>query len=104
MLSGFDWRLHCRGESPNVRRARAGRRPPVLSVRRGTYRAPHAAITGEPVSIFMLPGPSRAEELVDTLGHEAAIWSTGDRSFVLVTRGTPADVERMAAFVKGAIQ
>jgi hypothetical protein len=56
------------------------------------------------VSIFMLPGTARPEELIHVLGHEAAIWSTGDRTFVLVTEGARADVERMTALVKGAIQ
>ncbi len=52
----------------------------------------------------MLPRRARAEELVDVLGHGAAIWSVGDRTFVLVTRASPAELERMATFVKAALQ
>jgi len=59
---------------------------------------------GRPVSIFMLPSSVREEELVEVLGHEAAIWSSGDRTFVLVTRGSRAEVEKMATFVKAALQ
>ena len=59
---------------------------------------------GRPVSIFMLPKRARPEELVEALGHEAAIWSSGDRTFVLVTRGSRDEVQRMASFVKAALQ
>ena len=41
---------------------------------------------------------------VDVLGHEAAIWSVGDRTFVLVAREPRAEVERMASFVHAALQ
>ena len=33
------------------------------------------------------------------LGHECVIWSAADRTFVLVSRETRADVERLAAYV-----
>jgi anti-sigma factor RsiW len=59
---------------------------------------------GRPVSIFMLPSSVREEELVEVLGHEAAIWSSGDRTFVLVTRGSRDEVQKMATFVKAALQ
>ena len=59
---------------------------------------------GRPVSIFMLPKHARPEELVEVLGHEAAIWSSGDRTFVLVTRASRAEAERMASLVKAALQ
>ena len=41
---------------------------------------------GQPVSVFMIPKTSRSEAVVDVMGHEAAIWSTGGRTFVLVAR------------------
>jgi anti-sigma factor RsiW len=59
---------------------------------------------GRPISIFMLPRRARPEELVEVLGHEAAIWSAGDRTFVLVTRGTRAEAERLASMAKAALQ
>ena len=37
------------------------------------------------------------------LGHEAAIWCVGDRTFVLVAREPRADVERMASFVQASL-
>jgi anti-sigma factor RsiW len=59
---------------------------------------------GRPVSIFMLPKSVRREELVEILGHEVAIWASGDRTFVLITRGFREDAARMASLVKGALQ
>ena len=44
------------------------------------------------------------EELVEVLGHEAAIWCVGDRTFVLVAREPRAEVERMASFVQASLR
>ena len=57
---------------------------------------------GQPVSLFMLPRTRRADGLVEVLGHEAAIWSVGDRTFVIVAREARSEVERIAAFVQAA--
>lgn len=55
---------------------------------------------GEPMSLFMLPKASYDREMFETLGHECAIWSSGDRTFVLVSREAPAEVARLAAQVQ----
>jgi hypothetical protein len=60
--------------------------------------------SGRPVSIFMLPGDVRAEETLSVLGHRAAIWSVGGRTFVLVSRGPVEDVDRAAAFVQASLR
>jgi len=52
----------------------------------------------------MLPRSARAEELIEVMGHQAAIWSVGSRTFVLVAREPRADVERMTSFVHGALR
>jgi anti-sigma factor RsiW len=54
---------------------------------------------GHPVSLFMLPRTTRRDGVVEVMGHEAAIWSSGDRTFVLIAREPRSDVEQMAAFV-----
>jgi anti-sigma factor RsiW len=59
---------------------------------------------GEPVSVFMLPKKTRSEEQIEVLGHQAAIWSTDDRTFVLIAREPRAEVERMTAFVHSALR
>jgi anti-sigma factor RsiW len=59
---------------------------------------------GKPVSLFMLPRDMRKEEVVGALGHQASIWSVGDRAFVLVAREPRADVERMSSFVRAGLR
>jgi len=59
---------------------------------------------GRPVSLFMLPHTSKSDQLIDVLGHEAAIWSVGDRTFVLVAREARSEVERLASFVHRTLQ
>jgi len=58
---------------------------------------------GRPVSLFMLPNDTRKEEVLDTLGHGAAVWSVGSRTFVLIAREPKADFERMALFVRAGL-
>lgn len=59
---------------------------------------------GTPVSIFMLPNRARPEELIEVMGHQAAIWSVGDRTFVLIAREPRDEVERMTSFVHAALR
>jgi hypothetical protein len=59
---------------------------------------------GRPVSLFMLPGTARSREVVHVLGHEAAIWCVGRRTFVLVSGEARGEVERMASFVQAAMR
>jgi len=56
------------------------------------------------VSIYMLPNTMRSEGFVEMLGHEVAIWSSGDRTFVLVARVSRDEITQMASAVKGALQ
>jgi len=58
---------------------------------------------GRAVSVFMLPKTTRRDEIVDVMGHEAAIWSAGGRTFVLITREPRPEVERMATFVQASL-
>ena len=102
MLSAFGWQLHlpAQFEASGLK---------LVGARRCLYgEGPVAHLMyrdqGRPVSIFMLPGSTRSEELVDVLGHEAAIWSSGDRTFVLITRGSREEVQRMASVVKAELQ
>jgi hypothetical protein len=43
-------------------------------------------------------------KLVEAVGHQAAIWSVGNRTFVLVAGEPRAEVESMSAFVHGALR
>jgi hypothetical protein len=59
---------------------------------------------GRPVSVFMLPKTTRPTEFVDVLGYQAAIWSTGGRTFVVMARRPRPEVQRIAAFVQAALR
>jgi anti-sigma factor RsiW len=59
---------------------------------------------GRHVSVFMLPDAVRKEEVVSVLGHRAAIWSVGGRTFVLVGREPHDELQRMASFVRAGLQ
>jgi anti-sigma factor RsiW len=102
MLSAFGWQLHLPKQLDASGYELVGARRCLY----GEGKVAHLMYRdeGRPVSIFMLPQSMRAEELVEVLGHEAAIWSSGDRTFVLVTRGSRDDVQKMATIVKAALQ
>jgi anti-sigma factor RsiW len=74
----------------------------------GRGRAAHIMYrhNGQPVSVYMIPKMTRSDALVDIMGHEAAIWSDGGRTFVLVAREPEVpgdDLTHMTAFVRAAL-
>lgn len=100
MLDGFDWT----GAVPDA----SGVDLELVGARQCFYgegKLAHVMYThhGTPVSLFMLPGADRQQELVKVLGHECAIWSAGDRTFALIAREQPADVARMAAVMQASL-
>ena len=58
---------------------------------------------GHLLSLFMLPKSTRRAEVLEVFGHQCVIWSAHDRTFVLVSRETRAEVEKLAAFVHQSI-
>jgi anti-sigma factor RsiW len=101
MASGFGWRMHLPENPEQAGLELVGSRPCLYGegkVAHIMYR--HA---GHLVSLFMLPKSSRAQQLVRVLGHEAAIWCVGNRTFVLVAREPRPEVERMASFVQASL-
>jgi hypothetical protein len=59
------------------------------------------------VSVFMLPQlsrPGKQNETVEVMGHEAAVWSEGGRTFVLVAREPDADVQRVVSAVQASLR
>jgi anti-sigma factor RsiW len=102
MLSAFGWRLRLPQQLTTSGLELVGSRRCLYAegkIAHLMYRE-----QGRAVSIFMLPERMRPEEFVEVLGHEAVIWSAGGRTFVLVTRGSRAEVEQMAAVAKAALQ
>jgi anti-sigma factor RsiW len=101
MADSFDWRVHLPADPGRAGLELVGARPCLY----GEGRVAHIMYRhqGQPVSLFMLPHTERAQELVEVLGHEAAIWCANNRTYVLVAREPRQDVERMASFVRTAL-
>jgi anti-sigma factor RsiW len=102
MMSGFGWAMQLPGAIEREGLALVGSRPCLYAegkVAHIMYRH-----NGQPVSLFMLPRTEREDQIVKVLGHECAIWSMDNRTFVLVTRESRADVEHLAAFVQASVR
>jgi anti-sigma factor RsiW len=102
MMSAFGWQLHLPEQFDASGLELVGSRRCLY----GEGKVAHLMYRdrGRPVSIFMLPKRVRPDELLEVFGHEAAIWSSGDRTFVLITRASRAEAQRMASLVKAALQ
>jgi anti-sigma factor RsiW len=101
MASGFGWTMRLPVGTEREGLELVGSRPCLY----GEGKIAHIMYrhNGQPLSLFMLPRTERPEQLVETLGHECAIWSSADRTFVLVSREARADVERLAGYVQTAM-
>jgi anti-sigma factor RsiW len=102
MLSSFGWRMHLPEEAPQAGLELIGARPCLY----GHGKIAHIMYRhrGEPMSVFMLPQTARAEDVVQVLGHQAAIWCADGRTFVLVTRERNEELQRMASLVRGSLR
>jgi hypothetical protein len=78
----------------------------LLAVRRCLYGDGFAAhvlyrVEGEPVSLFVMPGLSRPAAELDVLGHDAVVWTQGDRTYMLVAgAGIKGGLARVASYVR----
>lgn len=62
---------------------------------------------GEPLSVFVVPRTMKGtvpQEPVDRLGHEAIIWSSRDRTYVILARGSSSDLQPVVAYLKARAQ
>jgi anti-sigma factor RsiW len=59
---------------------------------------------GEPLSVYILnnshPRVGAVPRLVEQFGQEEMIWSRGGRTYAVVARGRPADIEHVAHYVQ----
>ena len=55
---------------------------------------------GQPVSLFVVPGRSDREQILEIVGHDAVIWSEGDNAYVLVAEPGPVEIGRVAEYVR----
>jgi anti-sigma factor RsiW len=101
MMSSFGWRMQLPSDTSRAGLELVGSRPCLY----GEGKIAHIMYRheGKPVSLFMLPRSARTSELVEVLGHEAAIWCAGNRTFVLIAREPKRDVERLASYVQASL-
>jgi anti-sigma factor RsiW len=52
---------------------------------------------GEPLSLFIAQDDGRTARTIETLGHEAVVWSIGDRTYVLIGQAPPDQMQVIAA-------
>jgi anti-sigma factor RsiW len=102
MLSSFGWQMRVPARASEAGLDLVGARPCLY----GEGKVAHIMYRhgDEPVSLFMLPRATRTAEVVQVLGHEAAIWCDGERTFVLVAREPKEEVEKMAALVRASLK
>jgi anti-sigma factor RsiW len=100
--SSFGWRLRMPERAGRLGLELVGARPCLY----GEGRVAHIMYrhNGRPMSVFILPKTVRADEVVEVMGHEARIWPSGDRTFVLVARERREELEPIAAFVQASLR
>ena len=102
MASYFDWQMRLPDHPERADLELVGARPclyPEGLAAHIMYRH-----RGHPVSVFMLPQGARSDALIEVMGHRAAIWSAGTRTFVLIADEPRAEVERMTAFLHAGLR
>ena len=101
MAASFGWPAHLPDDAATAGLELVGARPCLY----GEGKIAHIMYRheGRPVSVFMLPNTARAQQLVEVLGHEAAIWCIGRRTFGLVAREPRQEVERLASYVQASL-
>jgi anti-sigma factor RsiW len=102
MASQFDWDVRLPPHPEEADLELVGSRPCLYA--EGRIAHIMYRYHGRPVSIFMLPDTIRARQTVDVMGHEAAIWSSGGRTFVLIANESQPDLARIESFVHGALE
>ena len=100
------WPLHVPASSPAQQLELLGVRRCVTA--RGSTAHLLYRWQGEPLSLFVLPRAlkgsgdqlAQRDEIVDTFGHEAVFWSNGDRTYVVLTHGRPANLAPVVGYMK----
>jgi hypothetical protein len=102
MKQGFGWDAHLPEHPEQADLELVGSRPCLYE--RGKIAHIMYRHHGVAVSVYMLPGTERSDEFRKAFGHEAAIWSDSDRTFVLIARAPRAEVEQMVTFVQASLR
>ncbi len=105
---GREW-VHARGWSLKIPESEPGVQLELLGVRRcistdGMTAHLMYRWRGQPLSVYVLnsehPRVGPAPKLVERLGQEEIIWSKGGRTYAIVTRGHPSEIEHVALYVQ----
>lgn len=78
----------------------------LMAARRCLYgdgRAAHLLyrVDGEPLSLFVIPGLTRPATELSLFGHDQVVWTQGDRTYMLVTRGGDRnELSRVASYLR----
>lgn len=97
----FDWDVQLPAHPEQAGLTLVGTRPCLYQ--HGTIAHIMYRHKGVLASLYMLPGVQQPEHSRRALGHEAVVWSNGDRTFVVVERGERADVEHVASVLRTAL-
>jgi anti-sigma factor RsiW len=109
---GRDW-AGKQGWALNVPSSAPAHRLELLGVRRcGSTEGRVAHVMyrwrGEPLSVYVLPASltpaPEFQNVVDSLGHEAVIWSRDGRTYAVVAKGSAAELAQVAAYVRTQAQ
>ena len=55
---------------------------------------------GQPVSLFVVPGRSNREQILEIVGHDTVIWSGDGNTYVLVAEQGPVEIGEVAEYVR----
>jgi len=117
MATTFGWQMHVPDATQGPGLELVGARPCLYA--RGKVAHLMYRHNGHPVSVFMIPNIARSgasatpgtsgipgikDEVVDVMGHEATVWSSGGRTFVVVAREPEADVAQVVSFVQATLK
>jgi len=96
----YGWRVSVPPTSPDGRLQLVGARRCII----GHGRIAHILYRhdGRPLSLFVLPSTERPAGHVEALGYEVRVWSRGGNTYALVASEPDAEVDRAAAYLKGA--
>ena len=102
LMTGFGWKVRLPAQPLQEGLELVGSRPCMY----GEGKIAHIMYrrNGEPISIYMLPDTSRTQEVVQVLGHRAAIWCDGKRTFVVLAKRPQQEVERIASWVQASMK
>jgi anti-sigma factor RsiW len=114
MAATFGWQMHLPDATGGPGLELVGARPCLYA--KGKMAHLMYRHNGHPVSVFMIPDmvrpagpgtpgiPGIKDEVVDVMGHEATVWSSGGRTFVVVAREPEADVAQVVSFVQASLK